>query len=315
VATVRNGIVLTVLILAVSRPSAGQLTADLVAGRDATLYENATGSVANGSGQHLFAGRTGQSPGIRRALIWFDVAGGIPAAAVVDSAVVTLNMSKTSSGAVSVSLHLATQEWGEGSSDAAGEEGSGTGAASGDATWIHRALGGANWGQPGGDFESPASSTRQVAGLGSYSWRGAGLTGDVQAWLNGTAGNFGWAVVGEEGMARTAKRFDSREFSEASDRPSLRVFYSIPTAIEELPSGDLDLVMYPNPVERGGVIHLEAPGQRASIVVYDLLGRLVSRRPAQYGPAALETGQLAPGSYLVVVGDGAGTRSRILTVR
>ena len=46
-------------------------TATLTASRDATLYEDAEGDRANGSGQHLFVGRTGQ-PQTRRALIAFD---------------------------------------------------------------------------------------------------------------------------------------------------------------------------------------------------------------------------------------------------
>ena len=50
----------------------------LIASRDNTLYENGGGALSNGSGNYLFAGNT-NGQGLRRALVHFDVAGGIPA--------------------------------------------------------------------------------------------------------------------------------------------------------------------------------------------------------------------------------------------
>ena len=54
-----------------------QTTTSIVVGKDAALYESASGTLANGGGSTLFAGLTGQ-PKIRRTLLHFDVANVIP---------------------------------------------------------------------------------------------------------------------------------------------------------------------------------------------------------------------------------------------
>jgi hypothetical protein len=59
----------------------------------------------------------------------------------------------------------------------------------------------------------------------------AGLVADVQAWVNGTAPNFGWILLGNETPIATAKRFDSSENSNTSFRPRLVVEY-MGTAVE-----------------------------------------------------------------------------------
>src|SRR4029453_9619768 len=61
-------------------------TVVLVARRDATLIESASGSLANGAGPFLFAGRTSQSSeSIRRAVLAFDVAAAVPRGALIRS--------------------------------------------------------------------------------------------------------------------------------------------------------------------------------------------------------------------------------------
>ena len=51
---------------------------------DTTLYEDAQGSLANGAGQHLFAGTNGTATFLnRRGLISFDVAAALPAGATI----------------------------------------------------------------------------------------------------------------------------------------------------------------------------------------------------------------------------------------
>ena len=118
---------------------AGQALSDtvtLTASRDATLYEDAEGDRANGSGQYLFVGRTGQ-PQTRRALIAFAIDASIPGDATITMATLALNLSKTPASARTATLHRVLADWGEGSSNAAGQEGDGTTAATGDATWLH----------------------------------------------------------------------------------------------------------------------------------------------------------------------------------
>jgi hypothetical protein len=37
------------------------------------------------------------------------------------------------------------------------------------------------------------------------------MVADVQSWLNSPGSNFGWLVLGDESVAGSAKRFDTRE--------------------------------------------------------------------------------------------------------
>jgi hypothetical protein len=105
--------------------------------RDNTLFEDENGSLSNGAGEYLFVGKTGEGL-VRHALIEFDVPGSIPAGSTITNVTLTLHMSRTVSGVQTVSLHRINSSWGEGTSDAPDEEGAGTQAATGDATWLHR---------------------------------------------------------------------------------------------------------------------------------------------------------------------------------
>src|SRR5207302_838656 len=49
---------------------------------------------------------------------------------------------------------------------------------------------------------------------------------DVQNWLSSPGSNFGWIVIGDESGTGTAKRFDSRENSTASNQPALTIDYT-----------------------------------------------------------------------------------------
>lgn len=191
--------------------------------RDNTLYETTLGKVSNGAGQHLFAGKT-DTGAIRRGLLAFDLSV-IPPGATVLSATLTLTMSKTIGGESVVALHAVTAGWGEGASDAAGEEGAGATAEVGDATWLHTFYDTDLWGQPGGDFEPVPSAATAVEGPGVYHWASPGLSADVASWLAGPATHHGWALLGDETADRTAKRFDSRE-NDPANRPRLTITYS-----------------------------------------------------------------------------------------
>src|SRR6185503_18522040 len=63
----------------------------LVAVRDNTLFQSATGTLSNGAGPVFFAGDAGLVP--RRGLVRFDVAGPVPAGAIVIGAELSLNLS------------------------------------------------------------------------------------------------------------------------------------------------------------------------------------------------------------------------------
>ncbi|MBL8747038.1 MAG: DNRLRE domain-containing protein [Phycisphaerae bacterium] len=194
---------------------------------DGTLYESPGGEIANGSGQHVFAGLNALDE-IRRACVRFDVSS-IPAGSTVHSAVLTLNLSRAISGDLPVYVHRITASWGEGASVAPGREGGGTVAEADDATWIHRFYDTSFWATPGGDFVFTASATQMVGfDAGPINWSDAGLVADVQGWVNGSFANHGWMLRGAEDVEASAKRFDSRQNIEPSVRPVLSVSFTPP---------------------------------------------------------------------------------------
>ena len=207
---------------------AGQALAESVTlepSKDNTLFEDSDGGLSNGSGDHIFAGRTVE-PNNRRALLAFDIAGSIPAGASINSVGLVLNASRTTSGSQAISMHRVLADWGEGASNATGQEGRGANATSGDATWLHRFSTSDLWSTQGGDFSPAASATISVSGNGTYTWSStAALVADVQTWVDDSSSNFGWILIGNESTSKTAKRFDSRENS-GSVRPKLTVDFT-----------------------------------------------------------------------------------------
>lgn len=204
----------------------------IVADRDNTLIEDAGGALSDGSGQNFFAGRTGQGVGfsIRRGLIHFDVAGSVPAGSTINSASLRLNMSRTRFiAARTISLHRVDADWGEGTSNAAGEEGVGAASTANDATWIHRFYNTDFWIAPGGDFSATPSGSRSVGAIGAYTWTSTPeMVADAQLWLDSPGDNFGWIVIGDESAASTAKRFDTSEHPTVNNRPQLTIDFTPP---------------------------------------------------------------------------------------
>ncbi len=221
---------LAIACLGLAGVARAQFQVTLPANLDNTLYQEATGAVSNAKGQYLFTGNT-LAGSLRRALLSFDVGGAIPAGSQITSVRVVLSMNMTIAAATPVHLHRCTASWGEGTSQALGNEGQGAPATTGDATWVHRSFNTSNWTTVGGDFAATASATQQVGGNGSYTWGpAAGLTADVQGWLDNPSTNFGWIVLGDELATTTAKRFGSREHLTASERPRLIVDFTPPPA-------------------------------------------------------------------------------------
>ncbi len=228
--------VLPVLLL-LSGPFLGQVAADqitIVANKDNTIYSEFDDR-SNGAGSRIFAGRTNEA-NLRRALVAFDVVADLPAGSTVDSVTFQLYVSRTVAGSENVSLHLLLTDWGEGTSDAPGQEGKGRAATDGDATWKYTFYDTSDpsaspaWTSPGGDFVAGASGTTSVGPAGSfYTWGSTGsMVADVQSWLDSPAGNYGWIVIGNEGADQTAKRFDSRTNSDATHHPAITVDFTPP---------------------------------------------------------------------------------------
>jgi uncharacterized repeat protein (TIGR01451 family) len=201
---------------------------------DNTLYQDTTGHLSNGAGQHFYVGDTVQATNfIRRGAIKFDTSS-IPAGSIINSVTMSLHMSLTIDPAAEpIVLHRAMKNWGEGTSNAAigdahAGEGAGAQATAGDVTWLYTFFNSQSWTSPGGDFASAASATTPVAGVGNYQWSGSGLAADVQQWVNNPAASFGWIITGNETAKPTAKQFDTKENAVPANRPVLTIDFTPP---------------------------------------------------------------------------------------
>lgn len=208
------------LAAAVSAPAGAEEVVVLPSVRDATLVESATGALANGSGPAIFAGRTSQAVDPRRrALLAFDASSALPAGARVVAAELVLELTPSNPGSASITVHRVLAEWGEGASSASG--GSGAPAQPGDTTWLHAVRPDRYWREPGGDFAAEPSAGAIAAEPGPYRFASSGLAADVQAWLDGSADDFGWVLIGDETGPTTSKRFASRESEDPTIAPAL----------------------------------------------------------------------------------------------
>lgn len=195
---------------------------------DNTLYEDALGGRSNGTGTSMFAGRNSQQEdSIRRGLLSFDIAAGLPSGATIDGVTLSLENSAANADQAFVGLHRVVSAWGEGMSIAGGSGGQGGPAAANDATWLHTFYPGDFWSRPGGDFVEASSTLLPVHGPGRDVWDSTpALVADVQMFLDAPETNFGWLVRGDELSAGTAKRFATREAADPALRPALTITYT-----------------------------------------------------------------------------------------
>lgn len=268
-------IVLTLLVFNVNAQTTSTFNLD----KYNTIYETEsnTQNLSNGSGSYFFSGVSfqGENMNARRGLISFDLSS-IPINATITNASLTLFMSRSISNASDVSLHKALNDWGQGGSNAPGQEGAGTNSAEGDASWFCNFSNGASgcitsWSTIGGDFDSSASATVSVDGIGNYTWSSSELIADVQEWINSPSSNLGWFLIGDETTATTsAKRFNAS----TGTIPVLEITYNTLTNKEY--SLDNDFYIYPNP--SNSYIRLVLPNSIESninIQVYDVLGKKI----------------------------------------
>ena len=126
------------------------------------------------AGEYVFTGRTKDGL-IRRTVIAFDVAGTIPAGSTINTVTLQLVVSRVANNTLRLTtVHRATADWGEGTSNAAQNEGEGAPSTTGDATWIHRFYPGSPWSVTGGDFDASAhANSRKRTSVTSPSRRAA----------------------------------------------------------------------------------------------------------------------------------------------
>jgi hypothetical protein len=234
---VRNTLTGTIVGLAALFLTAGipdQAQADSItigASRDAAIYNEGG---ANGAGDFLNISHTGTLTDpdnlIRRGLLGFDIAAAVPAGSTINSVslALTLNLASALGPAlVTISLDRATTNWNEGPANAPGTEGTGAAAGPTDVTFTSTGLGG-SWTLAGGDFVAASASTSVNKTLGVKTWTSAGMAADVQGWLDGTFGNFGWFLIGEEVATNTGRRFGSRDNLTPAQHPALTIDFTPP---------------------------------------------------------------------------------------
>jgi len=206
------------------------------ASHDNTLYESSMGALSNGAGDFIFAGLTNQGSK-RRAVVAFKDLSDIPDGATITSVKFHLYLSKQNSSATTLRVMRLLSDWGEGASDAPGQEGAGVGARTGDATWNHTFFDNQLWTTPGGDFDGAVRAQIGVDAFGAYMIDStSAMVADVQDWLDNPAGNFGWILLADE-TSVSARRFNSREHSNLDRRPMLEIEYS-GVASEPTATGD-----------------------------------------------------------------------------
>ncbi|HLF64320.1 MAG TPA: multicopper oxidase domain-containing protein [Saprospiraceae bacterium] len=199
---------------------------ELIAAEDNILYEDAEGDVSNGLGVQLYTGNNAN--GRRRTVVAFDLSG-IPDGAEVEDAQLKLYCNSSAGATVSVTLQKLFQDWGEGTSDAGGNETDGAPATTDDATWIHTFYDTAAWIAEGGSFDTTICATTEVSTQNAfYFWSSAQMNEDVQYWLHMPDENFGWIVRGDETSTANTKRFSSRQNGISANHPRLIIDYVVP---------------------------------------------------------------------------------------
>jgi hypothetical protein len=195
--------VLGVILLFFVSPMAIGEVLQLEPSKDNTLYEDVAGGISNGQGEGLFMGRTGLvgDAELRRSVVAFDLTS-VPKNAVINSVEVSFTINQAPMGATpdTATLHAMTRDWGEGASNAPGNEGMGTSAQAGDATWIHAFFDTVDWTFAGGDFEAVASASTLFGNSNPETMTFAStpqLLIDVQRWVNKPSTNFGWVLMGD----------------------------------------------------------------------------------------------------------------------
>jgi hypothetical protein len=187
-------------------------TVYIQASQDNTLYEDPMGLLSNGAGEHLFTGLSGNQEK-RRAVVAFRDLSAIPDGAVIQSVRLHLILSRENSDPTTVNLLRLNSDWGEGGSDAEGNEGGGAEAESGDATWIHRFWKEVTWNNPGGDFAEVASAQLEVDSVAAYTFGSTdAMENDLRDWLDQPEVNFGWILMtaARTAMRRTGRCWKSR---------------------------------------------------------------------------------------------------------
>ena len=222
----RHAFLLLSMFCAAATATAQRQTVTILCTEDATLYEDAAGTLANDAGSSVFAGKNAFGE-IRRTLLKFPMTA-IPANSVIVEARVTIGLIQTTSlNQDPISIHRVTSAWTEGATSAPSPGGGGATAANGDTTWVHREYPSTRWSNLGGDFVAQASAASTIGFFQNSVFTmgpSVGMNADVQSWVGGQPNN-GWMLRVDETQVQIARRFASRTNSNSTLRPRLIVTY------------------------------------------------------------------------------------------
>jgi hypothetical protein len=230
-------LVSSAVVVLIGALSARAETVHLAPLKDSVIFSESNNT--NGGGEVIHVGANG-SGNVRRGLMQFDIAASVPTGSTITAATLTLHLNDAGSAAGdrTVALYRILGQWGNGttgSGGASGGSGQGFAPATGDVTWNYRSYSTSPpsppltpWLTAGGDFQPLASASLTFTPIvgNYYSWTGAGLVNDVQAWLDDPLQNFGWILRGEEVLGGKLVKFDSLERTIAEYRPVLTIEYT-----------------------------------------------------------------------------------------
>ena len=203
-------------LLSILSATAWSATANINPSQDNTVAEELPDN-SSGACESIFSGKIdvpdGADPGARRALMQFDIAGNIPSGSTINSATLSMTVTRGSNHVDSIfTLHPLTAAWIEGN-EGCGVRGGGQGEpSSGGVTWNT---------QPSFGVGSGSTLINDTA----PTWSSAVMTSDVVNWFSNPGNNFGWVLIGDENNPTTTRRFDS---SEGATPPVLTVDFDPP---------------------------------------------------------------------------------------
>jgi hypothetical protein len=264
---------------------------------DNTMFRDS--DVSNGLGEFIFTGNTNKDVK-KRALVKFDLTETVPEGTTVDSVSLTLIPTKVKPGSTEVEVFILTTEWGEGTSKAEDGDGKGAPATKDDATWSFAKFSSFPWVKKGGDFAIESSASNSVSEGTDAVFRSDQLTLDVNFWLKNPSLNFGWILIGDESKTATSVKFVSKDHDDNEKWPTLKLYYTGATSIDERNHIKPDLLVYQGSDLNN--IYIVNGGETGSskVEIFSITGTRIFSNQLELlsGKNKLITGIQKPGIYI-----------------
>jgi len=279
---------------------------------DNTIFKDLP--LSNGLGEYFFAGTTKDGV-IKRALVMFDLDEAVPAGVTVDSAILVLHPTKVKPGSTSLSVHILTTEWGEGTSKAEDGDGKGAAATANDATWEYARFITHPWIKSGGDYALESSATSTVSTGNDAVFSSILITENVNFWLANPSNNYGWILIGDEFSTSTSAKFGSRDNIDPMLWPILKLYYQGSTSINQLAHSNSDLSVYQGANMEEIIISNNGDPVSSIMEIYSITGAKVYSHQLQIsqGKNTVNVGIQEAGIYIYkIVADGIPTSGKLM---